>query len=1325
MKRDVALGTVAALAVAAVVGISTQPRRSPGETSAGSNNPSKSVPQPVVTAGLKRICSDPESLIQKLLLAPSEDVAAPKSCYPDDEHLDPATQKQRNVIAGRLQKRAEHLHFVIATLPDPLHSHLSLSFDRKIEAIQQAALDANFDYDSSWLPWETSDPSFTHLKDQDTSDDRKDDREDQPGIILFRKRSNRTEVGKQIDKTEDIFNTGLVVFVVGEEATRGIHRRQFQNAAAWIQALNPLIESSSVGLLSPSFSGSLPSLAQLLTDPDVQGFLKYPQVLAPEDHLHQLRVYSGSVTAKDSVEAFGHWTKSDHLLTNWRVHFHSFVEDDDSVINEYCRYLMNKGLEWAQDDRKSYIALVSEDETAYGAGGLAQQRPNPPKSGDEAAPRADGQTKPPPTPKERKQIDPCSGAVRVFFPRDISALRSAYQARSLFSTGSQSSQNPNRSLPADLADPARETHDTIRSYSDDQLALAQEAQLFGIIGVLRDHHAEILIIRSTNVLDQIFLVQFFRRYYPEGRIALRGADNVFIRQQGYGGMSEVTTLSSYPLIPWDWRDWPNPWDRELFIQPFMKVNPTHRIFGEETVEGTYIAARFLLQETFRANPDIPDPLGGDTSPVCSPKTDDPEGPKACFLPANLSAPFDIPDYKAPFWALRKNVAETCTQDPTRDSCKVYLRPAIWISVLGRDNFYPLLARVPEAGADEPDLHHPLADPRFAVPAETRILLVWLIVFAVFHVSCCYAASFTAKPAFLAHFATLNGWFSNEQSTNSWQHPALITIGSAVIGCSALVLAWGCGGFSIYAPHPDRVWLMWAFLLGALAISFSSIWLSHYSAQRLQDSAGGGITSFDLTWTTRGFWGAVTAFAVFLGGLEHGMNFENRIPTYWRSMNLASGVCPPLPLLLLFGGIYIWFWNSLHGLALFGRDRPLLPREDMFCDPQGKVVPTLRMFGREANAEAEYLAFPLRRNTFVLAFRLFAAIGIGAWYIAGFRTPLRSLGSYVYALVFSLLLDVCVSWMLAEVCQFVLIWTELKCLLSFLDRLTLRRTMKALHGFSWGNVWRMSGTVLDVRYKLLSRQIEALNHLHASCEQFVKSANTYELRVKAVAVADCRDEIGTAHKALQAFATKYSAGYDKRDFSDFRTLERLQERIAAVVGNLLTLILIPAWRNETESLVYVDARTSGEQSLSETKKELADVPEHIRNAEELVCITYLGFVQNILGRLRAMALGMMWFFLAITLSVSTYPFDPRPALNQALTFVFILMGGIVVYVWAAMHRDSTLSRVTNTTPGELGMDFWFKIVGFGAGPFLGLVSYLFPGITDFLFSWLQPGLSALR
>jgi hypothetical protein len=61
----------------------------------------------------------------------------------------------------------------------------------------------------------------------------------------------------------------------------------------------------------------------------------------------------------------------------------------------------------------------------------------------------------------------------------------------------------------------------------------------------------------------------------------------------------------------------------------------------------------------------------------------------------------------------------------------------------------------------------------------------------------------------------------------------------------------------------------------------------------------------------------------------------------------------------------------------------------------------------------------------------------------------------------------------------------------------------------------------------------------------------------------------------------------------------------------------------------------------------------------------------------------------------------------------------------MSRDSTLSRVTNTTPGELGTEFWFRIIGFGVGPLIGLLAYIFPGITDFLFSWFQPSMTALQ
>jgi hypothetical protein len=35
------------------------------------------------------------------------------------------------------------------------------------------------------------------------------------------------------------------------------------------------------------------------------------------------------------------------------------------------------------------------------------------------------------------------------------------------------------------------------------------------------------------------------------------------------------------------------------------------------------------------------------------------------------------------------------------------------------------------------------------------------------------------------------------------------------------------------------------------------------------------------------------------------------------------------------------------------------------------------------------------------------------------------------------------------------------------------------------------------------------------------------------------------------------------------------------------------------------------------------------------------------------------------------------------------------------------------------------VGFGVAPVLGLLTTHFPGIADFFFSWLQPGLQSIK
>ena len=47
----------------------------------------------------------------------------------------------------------------------------------------------------------------------------------------------------------------------------------------------------------------------------------------------------------------------------------------------------------------------------------------------------------------------------------------------------------------------------------------------------------------------------------------------------------------------------------------------------------------------------------------------------------------------------------------------------------------------------------------------------------------------------------------------------------------------------------------------------------------------------------------------------------------------------------------------------------------------------------------------------------------------------------------------------------------------------------------------------------------------------------------------------------------------------------------------------------------------------------------------------------------------------------------------------LMAATVGYVYAEMHRDAILSRLTSTNAGELGLDFWMKFVSAGAIPVL--------------------------
>jgi len=220
---------------------------------------------------------------------------------------------------------------------------------------------------------------------------------------------------------------------------------------------------------------------------------------------------------------------------------------------------------------------------------------------------------------------------------------------------------------------------------------------------------------------------------------------------------------------------------------------------------------------------------------------------------------------------------------------------------------------------------------------------------------------------------------------------------------------------------------------------------------------------------------------------------------------------------------------------------------------------------------------------------------------------------------------------------------------------------------------------------------------------------------------------TTSKRLE-FAEWYSSHWDDWKARRLTGLKAVQHSLANTAATMLTELLVPTWRNEGESLAFDPAGKAddGGKDKTDAKPQSAGtLPPHMRNAEELVCLVYLAFIQNIVGRMRSLVMGIICIFLAITVAVSSYPFDPRPLLSGIVVVLFAILGATIIAVYSQMHRDPTLSRLTGTTPGELGSDFWIKLIGFGAGPVLALVATVFPEFTGFIFSWIQPGIASIK
>ncbi len=1233
-------------------------------------------------------------------------------------------------------KELSGMHYAVALVPDPRHTHLSLLFDRSIEAIQQAAQDEGYTYNSSWMPWQLDKREYGSRAEQIAEERARQAREACPGILLFRKSFDtvrRSGAGGGGGATDAPFTDGLVVFVVGEQPTGGLNISQWENALQWLRGNADPADANvaTLHVLGPTFSGSLPSLEQRLVHLFKPSPSKANQAgsSAPFTGAY---VFSGTVGSCSSVKWFN---ESIHQRDKLPVVFGAFQENDELQIHRFLEYLAAES-----NDRRILrdIAILSEDETAYGYSG-----PNAPDGSDAKA----GQT----APAQISAGDKCDypypydlRPVRLFYPRDISAVRTAYQKQAVFSrqnaSTAESGHAPQVVLNPDEGNEGSEQSDTVASFSREQSALAEEADLYGLVSFLRAHHTRYILMRSTNPLDYLFLTKFFHHAYPEGRVVTVGSEILFRREIDTTEFRGTMALTNYPLLPFlqDWTRVSEDTTPAGNGDPAPRLGHAHRVFPAKDSEGAYIAMRVLLNRT--------ESFGQTASPMPAANSQAPAASEGAPLEVEKFEE-NIPEAADPFWLHHGKTwggGESLRADEN-------MRADTWLTVIGRDGYWPVAMLneelTPSVVNTKPGVSnvdrlnsekHPKDDLPSAPPSTLaemstgnarayylpgqsawaplswRVFVVVVLILAFWHTAGC------SNIRGLSSVYLFNAF--RPRATPS--HQILLGFSSA----SALALA-----FPLLAPwvylaftHPYLVGasVMEIVEAGLTALFYGGcIGFAIWILSRIHRGNAPGKYQY---WALTSFAAAILVFASLnLAPAILDLNPANDVSHYYRSVHINNGVSPILPFLFLMVGLYMWSWQILAGDALLGPGKPLLPKHYSGKSKLRKqewyeIKPSYLRISARMGKKIDHLARPWTLPTGVW---LPAAVLVFLCLISFHRAlPVLTFEGGAYSLLLNISLLIAVALMASEAARLLLTWRRLKRMLVALGRMPLGRTFCVMKEISISSLWSMSGNVPRTQYQFFDRQLRVAKRLQVILADGGKPA---------IWSLDEFIEVGKEFSRRYLRNLEYTAWWDQKVRRNGKPSVAIRRLIANCVADVINRVLQPQWyqellKVEPPPVAAKDATAAKNSDADNAVSETLPVSEDAatRVGEEFVCLLYVSYMQNILARMRTMVFSMSAIYVSTMLALAFYPFAPRPSIASWMLGMLVVLGAVVGVVYAGMARDKILSYITNTKTA-LDADFWLKYAGFLVPPVLALMTAQFPEIADSVSSWVQPALDAVK
>jgi hypothetical protein len=1257
----------------------------------------------------------------------------------DTTSADPLARADAVIAGGPFRYR---LDVLIATVPDPVDSHLDWAYDSYVEAIRRAYERAGYVTDRFWVPWGTV-PDTARIQGVPV-------REAWPGVMLFR----------QVDP--DSLRAGSVVrlrllYLVGEVPTQGVHRpallralrerdRLLAPSRPWMRdAVPPATPGAaatrpgpagrgtstadsmrrSVRIVGPAFSGSAYSLRAVL-----EAWL--PDSTAVD-------VITGSATSlenrailRDSTPAFPAPAVPGRPATPAeRIGFGATVHPDDALLEAlYDSVLRPMGI------RRNQVAILREGST-YGRNAVAPDSPGPMR------PSACG---------PREAAADTGRFLELPFPMNISRLRSEYARRPPSQAqegGPLPGQAPSQpSIPVDLSDRARPL-ESPPVQSDLTLPML-EAALTEIGQTLASHDVKAVGVLATDVRDKLFLATEMRRRVTDAQVFTFEGNALFLAPEHNRTLRGTLVVSTYPLfLQNQWWELPR--------------GERHRLpFTNEGAQGVFNAVLLQL-----GRPELMAEYAGVSTrdglmpsvwitavgtrsflPLAA------VAPAACgYVRGTLMALTDRADARArpEFFTLAAVgllgvLVFGLSVDALRNAmARPGSGPWAWRrrrGGTGRTASRVRVRRKWKGRAPVPSLGRTVggwireAWRGSAVAPRSRQVL-WRGMPPRRSRGGVRRAPVPRRVAMRVrcHSLSMHG--------HLYRTLRLVAVG-AVFGPPALLVRRALEASA--APGAAQVrtvaWILMALAWIALVVQGAAVVRMLLGAR-----AEGRAYAFGRHWHTAGrqfVWlleiagraGVVLLGLVFLALSMRFYVQVRRMPGQefalylHRVAQLDGGLSPILPLLV--GGFGFAVWCTWH-LDRIGRLRAVTAFEAACLSRVDQRVDAALQRGVRAQEASD-----------------------AGWQARGLSTlspaVVRAVGEVrnrLFLLVPNLR-GMLLMWVILALAAILALHLrpplEMVAGTPAFDGLLRLLVVGSLVGTAWAvyrllAVWRalqrclveVGSTPLSTAFERLPAHVSRLTRLTLvgapSCQilSTVTAEQRRHLERLTAYVTDAleRMDLLTRQKALPAAVRRFQASGSnfKVGRRPCHEVERAGEPYSALDATLRKF-----WKREPESqqiAALADAVKKG-GPVSDTAMIIRrSYPDGLRlwlrAAEEFAAVQVVDYVEWVLEQMRMLAMFLFVSLLLTTVLLSCYPFEPRSIVKAVFALILLGTVGALLYVMTDMNRNEVLSRIANTDPGRVTWDrsFIVNAVVMGIVPLLALVSSEVPQLRSVLFFWITP------